>query len=91
MATFHTHDMRKAFIVTKDIVGGDYSEFLRIASDRFSSFMLVWRDQFSFKPTARDIRRELEPFQLRRRRSHRWPGNIMFGHKGEVITFRFDK
>ena len=81
--------MHKAFTVTKDIAGEDYSKFLRLASERFPTFMLVWRDQFSFKPTARTIRRELQPLQFQHRRSSRWPGNIMFGHKGDVITYRF--
>jgi hypothetical protein len=83
--------MHKSFIVTKDIAGEDYSKFLRLASERFPVFMLVWLDQFSFKPTARAIRRELQPLQLHHRRSSRWPGTIMFGHKGDVITYRFDE
>ena len=83
--------MHHGFTVTKDIAGEDYGQFLRIASERFPSFRLVWRDQFSFKPSARTIRRELKPLQLRHRRRSNWPGNVMLGHKGDVITYRFDQ
>jgi hypothetical protein len=47
-----TASMHYGFTVTNDIAGEDYGQFLRIASERFPSFMLVWRDQFSFKPSA---------------------------------------
>jgi hypothetical protein len=83
--------MHHGFTVTKDIAGKDYGQFLRIASEQFPLFMLVWRDQFSFKPSARTIRRELQPLQLRHRRSSKWPGNVMLGHKADVITYRFDQ
>src|SRR5436190_15320726 len=83
--------MRYGFTVTKDIAGDDYRQFLQIASERFPSFMLIWRDQFSFKQSARTLRRDLQPLQLGHRRSSKWPGNVMFGHKGDVITYRFDR
>ena len=64
----------RSFRVTKDIAGGDYKKFLRAAALRFPLFMLVWREQFSFEQSARAIRRDLKPFELRHRRSSRWPG-----------------
>jgi hypothetical protein len=82
--------MRSSLKLTKDITGRDYERFLRAAFKRFQSFMLVWRDQFTFKPSARAVRRHLHSFEIRHRRSSRWPGNIMYGHKGDVIFYRCD-
>ena len=80
--------MHRAFKLTKDITGLHYERFLRAAVKSFPVFMLVWRDQFTFRPSARTVRRHLRPFQIRVRHSNRWPGNIMFGHKAELIYYR---
>jgi hypothetical protein len=76
--------------LTKDIAGRDYEEFLLRASERFPSFMLVWRDQLTFSRNAQSYREMLEPLKVRQRHTHRWPGNEMIGHKGLVITYRLE-
>jgi hypothetical protein len=82
--------MYQSFKLAKDITGLEYDRFLRAALGRFPFFMLVWRDQFTFRPSARAIRRHLGPFEVRQRRSNRWPGNVMFGHKADIIFYRSD-
>ena len=52
--------------------------------------MLVWRDQFTFKPSARAVRRHLRPFHIRSRRCSKWPGNNIFGDKADVVFYRSD-
>jgi hypothetical protein len=82
--------MRDSFRVANDITGQDYEQFLHAASLRFPYFMLVWREQFHFKPSARAIRQQLKPLEVQHRLRTKWPGNIMYGHRGLVVTYRFE-
>jgi hypothetical protein len=84
---------RKTFLITKDIAGRDYKRLLTTACEHFEFFMLVWRDQFKsdWKRSALKIRRELKPLEVTVRRSNKWPGNIIFGAKADVVFYRFER
>jgi hypothetical protein len=73
--------------VTHDIRGADYKAVVARACERYTSFSLVWRDEFTFAPSALDIQRELQPFQITREHTDQWPGTELLGHKALVIRY----
>jgi hypothetical protein len=74
--------------VTNDILGGDYERVIANACERYDSFSLVWRDQFEFTKSALSIQSELEPFQIAREHTIKWPGTEIYGSRAWVIWYR---
>lgn len=79
-----------ALSIEKDIAGDDYERFIEKAFDRFAFFSLVWRSQLTSEESARVIRPELRPYQVRHRRTNRWPGTEVGGSKADLLIYRCD-
>jgi hypothetical protein len=56
-----------------------------------ATFGLVWPEQACLEASALEVRRDLQPLQLWQRKSDRWPGTRLIGHKTTIATYRADE
>ena len=68
--------------------GKMYLALLQVAKKHCASFSLVWRDEFRFGESARNLERSLQPFLIREEHTDEWPGTRLLGNKAQVRHYR---
>jgi hypothetical protein len=74
--------------LTRDIASEHYYDLLKCALSICGYFSLVWRENNWFDVTAYQIRDVLRPFQIKSRRTDRWPGTQLFGHTALIRIYQ---
>ena len=78
----------RAYRITRDVTGEAYKLLLEAALEEASTCSLVWPNQRPFIPSAAAMRTALRGLQLRHVKRDRWPGTILVGGTGSVVTYR---
>ena len=77
--------------LTSDITGEAYLSLLDVARRTQSLIGLVWREQLTFSPSARQVAVELEPSLVEERLTDEWPGTRLFGSHAWYRLYRCDE
>jgi hypothetical protein len=64
-----------------------YGKLLKWAVGNSTSFSLVWRNDFKFKQSAKEIKKKLKPYLERSETTNNWPGTQIFDAPKEKIRF----
>ncbi len=80
--------MKPIIDIVAEPTGRTYTDLLTYAASRCESFSLVWRKQFHFEPSARQIANSLRPFLISNLSTDEWPGTKLIGHEAMVRQYR---
>lgn len=73
-----------------DVRDDAYGFLLRTLVEAGGTFGLVWRDQLKASDSAIAVRSALRPLEVQHRKTDRWPGTELIGHRALVIIYRSD-
>jgi hypothetical protein len=80
--------MKPIIDIVLEPTGRTYTDLLTYAASRCESFSLVWRKQFHFETSARQIANSLRPFLISNLSTDEWPGTKLIGHEAIVRQYR---
>jgi hypothetical protein len=74
--------------ILKEPRGETYTQLLQFCAEHSAQFSLVWRDQLDHDPEAGHVLQCLLRFQVRVKRTSKWPVTELIGHSATVRFFR---
>lgn len=66
----------------------EYEALLNHAEKGFETFSLVWRDDFQFDNSAREIEKALIPYLIETKQTNEWPGTKLFSGTATIKIYK---